>query len=60
MPIDVAAEVTANRPLSADYNVLTLAAPAIAAASAPGQFVMVKIGSPATIRCSAVRSPSSK
>ena len=45
MPIDVAAEVTANRPLSADYNVLTLAAPAIAAASAPGQFVMVKIGS---------------
>src|SRR5260370_7283588 len=45
MPIDVAAEVTANRPLSADYNVLALAAPAIAAASAPGQFVMVKIGS---------------
>src|SRR5712671_5327071 len=45
MPIDVAAEVTANRPLSADYNVLTLAAPAIAAAAAPGQFVMVKIGS---------------
>lgn len=44
MPIDVAAEVTANRPLSADYNVLTLAAPAIAAAAAPGQFVMVKIG----------------
>ncbi len=49
MPIDVAAEVTANRPLSADYNVLTLAAPAIAAASAPGQFVMVKIGSSRTI-----------
>jgi len=45
MPIDLAAEVTANRPLSADYNVLALAAPAIAAASAPGQFVMVKIGS---------------
>src|SRR4249920_1158451 len=45
MPIDVAAEVTANRPLSADYNVLALAAPAIAAAAAPGQFVMVKIGS---------------
>ena len=45
MPIDVAAEVTANRPLSADYNVLTLAAPAIAATSAPGQFVMVKLGS---------------
>jgi dihydroorotate dehydrogenase electron transfer subunit len=45
MPIDVAAEVTANRLLSADYNVLTLAAPAIAAVAAPGQFVMVKIGS---------------
>ena len=45
MPIDVAAEVTANRPLSADYNILALAAPAIAAAAAPGQFVMVKIGS---------------
>ena len=44
MPIDVAAEVTANRPLSADYNVLALAAPAIAAAAAPGQFVMVRIG----------------
>ena len=42
MPIDMAAEVTANRPLSADYNVLALAAPAIAATSAPGQFVMVK------------------
>jgi dihydroorotate dehydrogenase electron transfer subunit len=45
MPIDIAAEVTANRPLSADYNVLALAAPAIAATAAPGQFVMVKIGS---------------
>jgi dihydroorotate dehydrogenase electron transfer subunit len=43
MPIDLAAEVTANRPLSADYNVLALAAPAIAAAVAPGQFVMVKL-----------------
>src|SRR5579862_8978361 len=42
MPIDVAAEVIANRPLSSDYNVLALAAPAIAAAAAPGQFVMVK------------------
>jgi len=45
MPFDVAADVTANRPLSADYNVLALAAPAIAAAAAPGQFVMVKLGS---------------
>src|SRR5712691_9906530 len=42
MPIDVAADVIANRPLSADYNVLALAAPAIAAATAPGQFVMIK------------------
>src|SRR5581483_4224031 len=42
MPIDVAAEVIGNRSLSSDYNVLALAAPAIAAAAAPGQFVMVK------------------
>lgn len=44
MPVDVSAEVTDNRRLSADYNVLTLAAPAIASTVAPGQFVMVKIG----------------
>src|SRR5712692_9629416 len=44
MPVDVAAEVIANHPLSADYNVLTLRAPEIARASAPGQFVMVKAG----------------
>jgi dihydroorotate dehydrogenase electron transfer subunit len=42
MPIDVAARVIANRPLSSDYNILALAAPAIAAAAAPGQFVMLK------------------
>jgi dihydroorotate dehydrogenase electron transfer subunit len=42
MPIDVAADVIANDALSDDYNVLALAAPAIAAAAAPGQFVMVK------------------
>ena len=42
MPIDVAAPVLANRALSADYNVVVLQAPAIAAAAAPGQFVMVK------------------
>ncbi|OLD21092.1 MAG: hypothetical protein AUJ01_02870 [Acidobacteria bacterium 13_1_40CM_3_65_5] len=47
MPIDVAADVIANQPLSADYNVLALAAPAIAAASAPGQFVMIKANAPA-------------
>ena len=42
MPIDVAARVIANRPLSSDYNVLALAAPEIAAAAAPGQFVMLR------------------
>ena len=42
MPVDVSAEVIENRPLSNDYNVLGLAAPAIASAAAPGQFVMVK------------------
>jgi dihydroorotate dehydrogenase electron transfer subunit len=42
MPIDVAAAVIENRPLSSDYNVLALAAPAIAAAATPGQFVMLK------------------
>jgi dihydroorotate dehydrogenase electron transfer subunit len=45
MPFDVAADVTDNRRLSADYNVLALAAPAIAAAAAPGQFMMVKLAS---------------
>jgi dihydroorotate dehydrogenase electron transfer subunit len=44
MRLDVAAVVIANRPLSADYNVLALSAPAIAAAAAPGQFVMIKAG----------------
>jgi dihydroorotate dehydrogenase electron transfer subunit len=42
MPVDVDAEVIANRPLSAACNVLALAAPDIAARTAPGQFVMVK------------------
>ena len=42
MPVDVAAEVIANHPLSSDYNVLVLAAPAIAAVAEPGQFLMVK------------------
>jgi dihydroorotate dehydrogenase electron transfer subunit len=44
MPFDVAADVIANHPLSSDYNVLALAAPAIAAAATPGQFVMLKVG----------------
>src|SRR4051794_38690342 len=40
--VDVAAPVLANRRLSDDYHVLALAAPAIAAHAAPGQFVMIK------------------
>jgi len=39
---DVSAEVMANTWLSADYNVLSLAAPEIARDARPGQFVMVK------------------
>jgi len=42
--VDVAAHVIANRLLSSDYNVLALAASAIAEAAAPGQFVMIKAG----------------
>jgi dihydroorotate dehydrogenase electron transfer subunit len=42
MLFDVAAEVTANTRLSEHDNVLALAAPEIARAAAPGQFVMVK------------------
>jgi dihydroorotate dehydrogenase electron transfer subunit len=44
MPVDVEARVIANTRLSSDYNVIALAAPDIAAATAPGQFVMVKLG----------------
>jgi len=42
MPLDVLAEVVSNAPLAPDYNVLTLAAPAIAERAEPGQFVMIK------------------
>jgi dihydroorotate dehydrogenase electron transfer subunit len=42
MLFDEAALVTANRRLSADYNVIALDAPSIARAAAPGQFVMVR------------------
>jgi dihydroorotate dehydrogenase electron transfer subunit len=42
MPVDVTAEVLANHQLSPDYNVLALAAPAVAEAAGPGQFVMVR------------------
>src|SRR5262249_15313258 len=44
MPVDVEARVIRNVHLSPDYNVLALAAPEIAAAVKPGQFVMVKPG----------------
>jgi len=39
---DVEARVIANTRLSPDYNVIALAAPEIAEATQPGQFVMVK------------------
>jgi dihydroorotate dehydrogenase electron transfer subunit len=42
MPVDLDAPVVANTRLSADYNVVSFAAPAIAALTRPGQFVMVK------------------
>ena len=42
MIVDEQAEVLGNRTLSADYNVVTLGAPRVAAAAAPGQFVMLK------------------
>jgi dihydroorotate dehydrogenase electron transfer subunit len=42
MPVDIDAAVIENRWLSADYNVLSLAAPAIAARARPGQFVMIR------------------
>jgi dihydroorotate dehydrogenase electron transfer subunit len=42
MPVDVDAAVMSNTRLSDDYSVLALAAPAIAAAALPGQFVMLK------------------
>jgi dihydroorotate dehydrogenase electron transfer subunit len=42
VPLDVEATVISNRRLSDEENVVGLAAPEIAAAAAPGQFVMVK------------------
>ncbi len=44
MPLDISAEVIRNERLSSDYNVVALSAPTIAAAAAPGQFVMIKAG----------------
>jgi dihydroorotate dehydrogenase electron transfer subunit len=42
MPVDIEAAVIENRRLSADYNVLSLAAPQIAERARPGQFVMIR------------------
>ena len=42
MIVDEQAEVLGNRTLSAEYNVVTVAAPRVASAARPGQFVMVK------------------
>jgi len=42
VPFDLRAEVVSNTALSSDYNVIALAAPAIARSALPGQFVMVK------------------
>jgi dihydroorotate dehydrogenase electron transfer subunit len=44
MPIDVEAVVLSNTRLSDEYNVLALAAPELARAARPGQFVMIKPG----------------
>ena len=55
-----AGAVLANRRLSDDYNVLALAAPAIAAAAQPGQFVMLKAGARLSTRCCAGHSPCSR
>jgi dihydroorotate dehydrogenase electron transfer subunit len=44
MLLDLDAKVIRNTHLSTDYNVVELAAPEIAAATQPGQFVMLKPG----------------
>jgi dihydroorotate dehydrogenase electron transfer subunit len=44
MPVDIEALVLSNTRLSHHYNVIALDAPDIAAATSPGQFVMVKPG----------------
>ena len=60
MPIDVAAAVIANRPLSTDYNVLALAAPAIAARGLARPVRDDEGRHAATTRCFAGRFPSSR
>ena len=42
LPVDAPAQVLRNTRLTADYNVLELDAPALAAGSLPGQFVMIR------------------
>lgn len=42
MPVDVDAEVLSNARLSAEYCVIALRAPELAAAIRPGQFVMIR------------------
>jgi len=59
MPVDIDATVIANRRLSADYNVLALAAPEIAAAARPGQFVMIKTSSGGMDNAPLLRRPFS-
>jgi dihydroorotate dehydrogenase electron transfer subunit len=59
MPVDIDAAVIANRRLSADYNVLAFAAPDIAAAARPGQFVMVKTSGGALDSAPLLRRPFS-
>jgi len=59
MPVDIDATVIANRRLSADYNVLSLAAPEIAAAARPGQFVMIKTSGGGLDRAPLLRRPFS-
>lgn len=44
MLVDIEARVIRNTRLSRDYNVVELAAPEVATATQPGQFVMVKPG----------------
>ena len=59
MPVDVDAAVIENRRLSADYNVLSFAAPDIAAAARPGQFVMVKASGGPLVGAPLLRRPFS-
>lgn len=42
MLVDLSAEVLSNRRLAPDYNVVSFAAPELAAAATPGQFVMIR------------------